>query len=222
MRERQPQLVEVDLRETAAAVPVAAPDEHGAVDPSEHFGVERPGPDVRDAEIPGAKQRQDLFAGDLLAKQLRGVRPPGLPAQRIHKLQVPSEPVVQRQQIRVLAGGRGRQEQGVRPDDALDRLPDRPLARGDVDLLSVLALEEQRRAAVRISVRPFMEHAPVVQDDAVLVTHAVEHEIDLVAGRLLGRLGVEPEAVTPNPFGAEREQHEIPQIVERLEQVGLA
>ena len=78
--------------------------------------------------------------------------------------------------------GRGREKEGVRPQD-LERRPSfAPLLAPDVDPVTV-PLQKAHRPPAWVAPRPLLLHAFEVRDEPVVVADAVEDQFDLEAGR---------------------------------------
>ena len=120
---------------------------------------------------------------------------------------------------------RGREEEGVWSQQVRDRPALGPITGTEVDAQG-LAAEEQRHSPVRVAVAPLFEDLFVVENEAVLVPDAVEHQVDLEARRRFPGCRVEQERAPWDAAGRvarpERVQDMRSHVVHGPQQVGLA
>lgn len=161
----------------------------------------------------------------LAAKHLGGQCLAPRPRITLGKVEVAAEPLVQRKKRSMLGRRRRRQEQRVRPDQLLHGTGLLPVRRTGLHVIT-LATEDQSGASLWIAVGPLLDHLLVVEQEAVLVHHTIEHEVDLEPRRPVTRLPVEHEGasvdLTLRISVAKRVKDEVAHVVHCLEQVALS
>ncbi|GAB3145057.1 hypothetical protein [Microbispora hainanensis] len=120
MAEDQTHFRQVDLECSVRVILPSGEDFDGPANTVHDRGIERPDPGVRDADISGLDQCENLLAAVVIAQEMSGVGPPYLPAGCFGEEQIPFEPLEKRKQVGVSCGSGRREKKRVGSSDFFD------------------------------------------------------------------------------------------------------